>query len=79
MYLLTAAQLEKASGTTEIRSFHLNPETGTGFHIADVFNHDLNSLEDVSKLVRETVYDDPQLADYLFPGRITDSDGTNLG
>jgi peptidoglycan-N-acetylglucosamine deacetylase len=56
-----------ASGTTEIRSFHLNPETAVGFSIADVFSYDSKSLEVVSKLVRETVYADPQLADYLFP------------
>ncbi len=56
-----------ASGTTEIRSFHLNPETGANFAIVDVFNRDSKNLEVISKLVRETVYADPQLADYLLP------------
>ena len=68
--LVNSRQLEKLSGTTEIRSFHLNPETGTGFTIADVLGRDPKNLEILSTLVREAIYNDPLLADHLFPEEV---------
>ncbi|KAA0965195.1 polysaccharide deacetylase family protein [Sporosarcina sp. ANT_H38] len=65
--LINSRTTGDANGTTEIRSFHLNPETGENFTIADVFGRDPKHLKIVSTLVRETLYNDPLLVDYLFP------------
>ncbi|MBE1554439.1 polysaccharide deacetylase family protein [Sporosarcina limicola] len=55
-----------ANGTTEIRSFHLNPKTGHSATIEDVLGNDLKSLEKISTLVREHLHNDSELKDYLF-------------
>ena len=57
--LVNNSSTGEANGTTEIRSFHLNPETGEIFTIEDVFEHDLKNLETLSTLVREAIYNDP--------------------
>ncbi|NYF25123.1 polysaccharide deacetylase family protein [Sporosarcina sp. JAI121] len=56
--------------TTEIRSFRLNPETGEGLSIADVFERNPKHLETLSSLVREALYNDPKLADSLLPEEV---------
>ena len=56
-----------ANNTTEIRSFHLNPETGKAFSIQDVFGNDVKRLETIAALVRDHLYSNPELTDYLFP------------
>lgn len=53
------------SGTTEIRSFHLNPETGDSISIKDVFAGDLSRLQTFGSLVRETIQNDDSLKDHL--------------
>lgn len=64
--LVNSSTTGDANGTTEIRSFHLNPESGESFTIADVFGRDPKQLEILSTLIREAIYEDPLLADYLF-------------
>ncbi|WP_318614284.1 polysaccharide deacetylase family protein [Sporosarcina sp. YIM B06819] len=56
-----------ANGSTEVRSFHLNPETGKIISIEDVFGSDLEQLETVATLVRGHLYNDVALKNYLFP------------
>ena len=77
--LVNSSSTGGANGTTEIRSFHLNPETGESFTIADVFGRDPKNLEILSTLVREAIYNDPLLSRLPFPRRSTYPDGTNLG
>ncbi len=48
----------------------MNPETGESFTIADVLGRDPKNLEILSTLVREAIYNDPLLADYLFPEEV---------
>ncbi|MFJ7934900.1 polysaccharide deacetylase family protein [Sporosarcina sp. NPDC096371] len=55
------------NGSTEIRSFHLNPETGEVFSIEDVFGSDESRLAKVSTLVRNHLYTDVALKEHLFP------------
>lgn len=59
-----------ANGTTEIRSFHLNPETGISISIEDVFESDLKRLETIATLVRDQLYTDDTLKDSLFPDEL---------
>ena len=68
--LVNSSSTGGANGKTEIRSFHLNPETGESFTLADVLAHDTKHLETLSALVREAIYNDPLLADYLFPEEV---------
>ena len=77
--LVNSSSTGGANGTTEIRSFHLNPETGENFTIADVFGRDPKNLEILSTLVREVIYNDPLLADHLFPEEVHIQYRTNLG
>ena len=60
----------KPNGQTRIRSFHLNPETGGSFTISDVLGLDSKHLKILSTLVREAIYNDPLIADYLFPEEV---------
>lgn len=59
-----------ANGSTEIRSFHLNPTTEKIISIKDVFEFDVKRLETVSTLVRDHFYSDTTLKDSLFPENI---------
>lgn len=68
--LVNSSSTGGANGTTEIRSFHLNPETRETFTIADLFGRDPKNLETLSTLVREAIYNDPLLADQLFPEQV---------
>ncbi len=68
--LVNSSSTGAENGTTEIRSFHLNPETGESFTIADVLGRDPKNLEILSTLVREAIYNDPLLADHLFPEEV---------
>ncbi len=55
------------NGSTEIRSFHLNPTTEKIISITDVFELDVKRLEAISTIVREHFYSDEALKDSLFP------------
>ena len=59
-----------ASGTTEIRSFHLNPVTGKSIKISDVFQSDAIKLENLTSLVREAISKEPTLDNFLFTEEI---------
>jgi len=65
--LVNSSSTGEANSTTQIRSFHLNPETGETFTIADLFERDPKNLETLSTIVREAIYNDPTLAHHLFP------------
>ncbi|WP_203246701.1 polysaccharide deacetylase family protein [Sporosarcina beigongshangi] len=56
-----------ANGSTEIRSFHLNPITKKIISIEDVFEWDQKRLETISTLVREHLYNDLTLENHLYP------------
>lgn len=53
------------TGKTEIRSFHLNPETGESFSIKDVFAADSNRLHTLTSLVRSAIKKDEALKGHL--------------
>jgi len=65
--LVNSSATGTVAGKTEIKSFHLTPETGDRFSISDVLSYDQQSLEAVSKLVRVALNNDPSLANYLLP------------
>lgn len=56
-----------SNGSTEIRSFHLNPTTKKIISIKDIFEFDVKRLETVSTLVRDHFYSDAALKDSLLP------------
>ncbi|MBO0603299.1 polysaccharide deacetylase family protein [Sporosarcina sp. E16_3] len=60
----------KPNEETRIRSFHLNPKTGGSLTISDVLGHNSEHLEILSPLVREAIYNDPLIADYIFPEEV---------
>ncbi len=64
--LVNGSSIGKKNSKTEIRSFHLNPETGKIFSIEDVFGNDEQRLEKISTLVREMLNNDTSLKDHLF-------------
>lgn len=68
--LVTSSSTGRANSSTEIRSFHLNSETGETFTIADLFGRDSKNLDTISILVREAIYNDPSLANHLFPEEV---------
>lgn len=68
--LVNGTYMGGANGTTEIRSFQLNPETGGIFGIQDVLGNNLKHLEQLSKMVREKIYNDTTLAGYVFPEEV---------
>lgn len=55
------------NGKTEIRSFHLNPETGKSFSIRDLFEGDANRLQTLSSLVHGVIQSDESLKGHLSP------------
>jgi len=68
--LVNSSSTGRENGTTEIRSFHLNPETGETFSIADLFGRNPKNLDTLSTIGREAIYNDPLLADHLFPEEV---------
>ncbi|MCG7346072.1 polysaccharide deacetylase family protein [Sporosarcina sp. ACRSL] len=56
---------DAAIGKIEIRSFHLNPETGESFSIRDILDGDLNRLQTFSSLVRGAILQDKSLQAHL--------------
>lgn len=56
-----------ASGTTEIRSFHLNPDTGKTITIQDIFEQDEKHLEQLANAVQEKLFADPAISDTILP------------
>ena len=57
---------EGDSGKMEIRSFHLNPETGESFSIGSLFEGDSYRLQTFSTLVRAAIQKDESLEKHLF-------------
>ena len=49
----------------EIRSFHLNPETGDQITLKEIVGSNLDHLYDISKLVRSNLQNDPTLRNKL--------------
>lgn len=64
--LVNSTFLGGANGSTEIVSFRLNPDTGQKVTIEDLFEHDKERLHDVSSAVRDYLFTDDSLKDYLF-------------
>ncbi|MEK5037951.1 polysaccharide deacetylase family protein [Sporosarcina sp. FSL K6-3457] len=64
--IVNVSSIDGMNGSTEIRSFHLNPETGKIISIEDIFEFDLKRLETLSSLVRDYLYTDVALKDSLF-------------
>ena len=63
--LINSSFIGGANGSTEIRSFHLNPTSGKVISIEDIFTKDLDNLNQLTTLVRDTMYNDPSLNDLL--------------
>lgn len=59
--LINSSFIGDDTGATEIRSFHISPETGEVITIEDIFNHDLNNLKQITTLVKESLENDPTL------------------
>ncbi|MFS0574909.1 polysaccharide deacetylase family protein [Sporosarcina sp. 179-K 3D1 HS] len=53
------------AGTSEIRSFHLNPRTGESIAITDLLGGNQKRLEKLSLLVKEAILEDAALENYL--------------
>lgn len=61
---------DSASGKMEIRSFHLNPETGKSFSIKDLFEGDSDRLQALASLVRGAIQNDESLKNHLFQSEL---------
>ncbi|MCM3743576.1 polysaccharide deacetylase family protein [Sporosarcina luteola] len=57
---------ESEAGKMEIRSFHLNPETGEDFSIKDLLAGDSNRLQTLASSVRRAIHKDETLQEHLF-------------
>lgn len=57
-------------GTMEIRSFHLNPETGKSFSIQDLFAGDSDLLQALASVVRGAIQNDDSLKNHLFQSEL---------
>ncbi|GKV65410.1 MULTISPECIES: polysaccharide deacetylase family protein [unclassified Sporosarcina] len=68
--LVNNSKTGKTIRETKIRSFHLNLESGEVFAISDVLGHNLKHLKTLSNLVREAIYNNPVIEDYLTPGSV---------
>ncbi|AXH99414.1 DUF3298 domain-containing protein [Sporosarcina sp. PTS2304] len=49
----------------EVRTFHLNPETGIMPTMADVVNHNAENLKRIAKIVRDQIYENTALQNSL--------------
>lgn len=65
--LLTNKYTSGANGTTEIRTFHLNPETGNSILIQDLFDNDATNLEIVSQLIQDELHANKDIKKFLIP------------
>ncbi|BAQ11703.1 peptidoglycan N-acetylglucosamine deacetylase a [Bacillus sp. OxB-1] len=52
-------------GTSEIRSFHLNPETGESISLTNLLGGNQNRLEKLSHIVKEAISADASLENYI--------------
>ncbi|WP_432358227.1 polysaccharide deacetylase family protein [Sporosarcina sp. UB5] len=66
VFLNSSIFSDKDVGKMEIRSFHLNPETGESFSIRDLFEGDFLRLQTLSSLVRLAIQNDDSLKGHLF-------------
>lgn len=66
VFLNSSSFSDSKSGRMEIRSFHLNPETGESFTIRDLFAGEPNRLQTLASLVREAIQKDDSLQEHLF-------------
>lgn len=69
--LLTNKYTSGANGTTEIRTFHLHPETGNRIEIQNLFNNDTTNLELVSQIVLEKLHANKEIKEFLIPEGVT--------
>lgn len=69
--LETYSYVGGANGETEIQSFYFNPKTGESITIEDIFENDVNRLSDISEAIREQLYNDPKIKDYLFSDEVS--------
>ncbi len=68
--LLSTTYTGGANGMTDIQSFHLHPESGESLSIEEVFESDVKRLDTVSEIVKDLLYADSSLKDYLFPDEV---------
>lgn len=61
---------KEADRQTEIRTFHINPETGEGLTAAEIVGNNAEHLKRVVKVVRDRIFHDPKLKDLLLPDRV---------
>lgn len=70
VFLNSSSFSDLESGKMEIRSFHLNPETGESFSIRDLFAGDSNRLQTLSSLVRGAIQKDDLLQEHLIENEV---------
>ncbi|MCM3637193.1 polysaccharide deacetylase family protein [Sporosarcina luteola] len=65
VFLNSSSFSDSESGKMEIRSFHLNPETGESFSIRDLFAGDSNRLQTLASSVRRAIHKDDSLQEHI--------------
>ncbi|WP_060209884.1 polysaccharide deacetylase family protein [Sporosarcina koreensis] len=70
VFLNSSSFSDLESGKMEIRSFHLNPETGESFSIRDLFAGDSNRLQTLASLVRGAIQKDDLLQEHLIENEV---------
>ncbi|MCM3711798.1 polysaccharide deacetylase family protein [Sporosarcina luteola] len=65
VFLNSSSFSDSESGKMEIRSFHLNPETGESFSIRDLFAGDSNRLQTLASSVRRAIQKDDSLQEHI--------------
>ncbi|MEV9639862.1 polysaccharide deacetylase family protein [Mammaliicoccus sciuri] len=63
--MLTTISTSESDSQTEIRTFHIQPETGKGIKMTDLVGGDVEKLKRIAKVVRDHIYQNPEFKDIL--------------
>lgn len=71
--VLAAISTSESDMDSEIRTFHIQPETGKEIKMADLVGHDVEKLKRTAKVVRDHIYQNPEFKDVLLPEKVWQS------
>ncbi|GKV66450.1 MULTISPECIES: polysaccharide deacetylase family protein [Sporosarcina] len=68
--ILAAISTSETDIDSEIRTFHIQPETGKEIKMADLVGQDVEKLKRTAKVVRDHIYQNPDFKDVLLPENV---------
>ncbi|WP_228548254.1 polysaccharide deacetylase family protein [Sporosarcina obsidiansis] len=63
--MFTTLSMSANDSQSEIRTFHIQPETGKGITMAELVGRDVEKLKRTAKVVRDHIYQNPEFKDIL--------------